>query len=224
MCAACYRARVVFQTGYWTLARYRGIPIRLHWSIPLGALFFGRFEIVPGFWLGFVVLVLIHELGHAFLARTRRLAVHEVNVHGLGGECVHRRGAPYDDAIVAWGGVLAQLLVLYVPTRVLLALDVLPRDSAFVAQLVSALTWTNLWLVGINLLPIPPLDGAKAWQLPKLWRERRKRRAHGHRAAPPVRKPAPIEDDDEDDLDEDPAEVARRLAREALESARKRLH
>lgn len=223
----------MFQTGYWTLARYRGIPIRLHWSIPLGALFFGRFEIVPGFWLGFVVLVLIHELGHAFLARRRRLAVFEVNVHGLGGECVHRRGSPYDDAIVAWGGVLAQLLVLYVPTRLLIELGVVTVDSAFVAQLVSALLWTNLWLVAINLLPIPPLDGAKAWQLPKLWWERRKRRAHGHRAptpvgkASPTRKPAPIRDDDDDHDDhddEDPAEVARRLAREALESARKRLH
>jgi stage IV sporulation protein FB len=226
--SGCYVRSVVFQTGFWTLARYRGIPIRLHWSIPLGALFFGRFELVPGFWLGFVVLVLIHELGHAFLARSRRLPVYDVQVHGLGGVCVHRRGTPFDDAIVAWGGVLAQLLVLYVPAAIVVRVaPEIATSSAFVAQLFSALLWTNLWLAGINLLPIPPLDGAKAWQLPKLWWERRRKRRAGHRAPPPTRAAPPRNTSDAAHQSppadtEDAAEVARRLAREALESARKR--
>ncbi len=221
----------MFQTGFWTIARYRGVPIRLHWSLPLGALFFGRFAFVPGFWLGFVALVLVHELGHASLARARKLSVYDVQVHGLGGVCVHRRGTPFDDAIVAWGGVLAQFFVLYVPARVLLAL--VPVTSEFSAQLLSALLTTNLWLIGINLLPIPPLDGAKAWQLPKLWWQRRKRRRRGHRAGAP-RKPAagaaattqqtspPASTLAGSEKVEDAAEVARRLAREALDSARKR--
>ena len=83
----------VFRTGLWTIGRWRGVPIRLHWSIPLGALFFGHFEFVPGFWLGFVLLVLFHELGHAYLAHRRRLGVLEVQVHGLGGVCVSSCGA-----------------------------------------------------------------------------------------------------------------------------------
>ncbi|MCA9616524.1 MAG: hypothetical protein H6722_10945 [Sandaracinus sp.] len=216
----------MFSTGFWTIGRYRGIPIRLHWSIPLGALFFGRFAFVPGFWVGFVLLVLVHELGHAFLAQRRRLAVREVQVHGLGGVCIHQRGAPFDDAIVAWGGVLAQLLVLYVPAR--LVVELFPIPNEFVAQLLSALTWTNLWLAGINLLPIPPLDGAKAWQLPRLWMQRRAVRRKGHRAAPPPSKatpkpkPAPVAPRGAAPEMDDPAEVARKLAREALESARKR--
>ncbi len=148
----------MFQTGFWTIARYRGVPIRLHWSLPLGALFFGRFAFVPGFWLGFVALVLVHELGHASLARARKLSVYDVQVHGLGGVCVHRRGTPFDDAIVAWGGVLAQFFVLYVPARVLLAL--VPVTSEFSAQLLSALLTTNLWLIGINHLSMAPRRGS----------------------------------------------------------------
>ena len=33
------------------LLKQRGIPLRVHWSAPLAALFFGRFEFVPVFWL-----------------------------------------------------------------------------------------------------------------------------------------------------------------------------
>ncbi len=163
----------MFRTGLWTIARWRGIPIRLHWSIPVGAFFLGRMEFVPGFWVGFVLLVLVHELGHAFLAQRRRLAVYEVQVHGLGGVCAHRSGSPFDNSIVAWGGVLAQLLVLFVPAFVTMQFVAMP--NAFLREMMWALTETNLFIAGINLIPIEPLDGAKAWQLPKLWWQRRKR-------------------------------------------------
>ncbi|HVV86735.1 MAG TPA: hypothetical protein VHE35_26940 [Kofleriaceae bacterium] len=55
-------------------------------------------------------------------------------------------------------------------------------------QLVGALTVGNVWLMAINLLPIPPLDGAEAWPLfPLLWRHvrdgrRRRRRARATRS------------------------------------------
>ncbi len=37
----------------------------------------------------------------------------------------------------------------------------------------------NLWLIAINLIPIPPLDGAEAWQLFQHWKRRRGPVPHG---------------------------------------------
>lgn len=195
----------VFRTGLWTIGRWRGVPIRLHWSIPIGALFFGHFEFVPGFWLGFVLLVLFHELGHAYLAHRRRLGVLEVQVHGLGGVCVHESGTPFDNSIVAWGGVLAQTLFL-IPAYAIATF--VPVTNIYAAQLLWAFTTTNLWLIALNLIPIEPLDGGKAWQLPKLWRARRRPKPK------PKAKARPKSDD--------PIASAKALAQQALDDAKRK--
>ena len=56
-----------------------------------------------------------------------------------------------------------------------------PLSSPFVGHMMYAFTDANLWLIGLNLIPIEPLDGAKAWQiLPMLLARFRKRaRARG---------------------------------------------
>ena len=162
----------MFEKDYFTLGRLYGIPIKLHWSLPLGALFFSGFRFVPGFWLGFFGLILIHECGHAFLSRIRGLRVLEIQIHGFGGLCRHERGTPYDTAIIAWGGVLAQFLVLYLPAVALIHAGIWPA-AAFGAELAEALTRTNLILIAFNLIPVGPFDGRAAWQLPRMWRLRR---------------------------------------------------
>lgn len=167
----------MFDTGYLTVARWRGTPIRVHWSTPIGMLVFGRFALVPGFWLGYLLLVGLHEMGHAYLSHRVGLRAHSIEIHALGGQC--RYGgysvSPWQRAVVAWGGVLAQAILLAIALVAVLVVPVPP--SAFSAELLSALTWTNVWLMMLNLMPIPPLDGAEAWKLPRLWRERRGRRA-----------------------------------------------
>lgn len=161
--------------GFWTIARLRGAPIRLHWSLPLGALVMSRFSFVPAFWLGFALLILIHELGHALCVLYFRLGLSEIAVHGAGGYCRHQRsGSPLQEAIIAWGGVLAQLVTLLVVAVALLLLG--PPTSQHVALLAYVFTTTNLWIIGFNLLPIEPLDGARAWPLfPLLWQRLRRR-------------------------------------------------
>ena len=76
-----------FAEGWLQIGYLRNAPVRLHWSAPLGALFFGGFRIAPGYWLGFLLVILIHELGHAFVVRKARQTVLSVDVHGLGGVC-----------------------------------------------------------------------------------------------------------------------------------------
>jgi Zn-dependent protease len=157
--------------GWWTLGRLRGAPIRLHWSVPVGAFFWGHFQIVPAFWLGFVALILIHELGHALMVLRYGLGLSEIAVHGVGGYCRHERsGSRFEEAAVAWGGVLAQLALFVV---VLLWLLLVGRPTTIHgAHLVQVFTETNLLVAALNLIPVEPLDGAKAWPLLGMLRAR----------------------------------------------------
>lgn len=173
--------RMTVKDGYLTLGRWAGAPVRAHWSLPVGAFFFGGGRVVPGFWAGFFLIVLIHEIGHALVVRRSRCQVVSIDVHGLGGVC-RWAGDPtaIQRAKIAWGGVNAQMVALLFAS---LALFVLGRpEDPFGAQLAHAFTIGNVWLIAINLIPVPPLDGAEAWRLPKLlWNRRRSRvlvRAH----------------------------------------------
>lgn len=200
----------MFKTGNWKLMLPGKMPLYLHWSIPVAALVFSGFSFRPGFWVGFFALVLVHELGHAFIVKQRRLPVIAVQVHGLGGVCVHPEGSAFDGALIAWGGVLAQFLVFYVPT-VLLGFFGLWPEGAFWAELHAAWTMTNLWLIGFNLIPIAPLDGHKAWQLFRMLPKR-----SGSKNKPRKASKAAGESLDAESV----AEEARRLAQKAIDDAR----
>lgn len=154
----------MLNSGYYTVGRFHGAPVRLHWSILLGMVVLTRFRIAPGDWLGFLIVVLAHELGHALLVERLGLILVSIDVHGLGGACAYG-GTPTsrERAIVAWGGVLAQAALL-APVMVLVAVFGWPESGAL-ADLVDGLTWSNAGLMALNLVPIAPLDGAEAWRL-----------------------------------------------------------
>lgn len=177
-----------FAAGYLRLGRLRGVPVFAHWSALLGALFVSRFRWAPGAWVGFALLVLIHEAGHALLVRQVGGRALAIELHGFGGECRWTgEVTPLARAMVAWGGVLAQAVVL-VATYAALAYFGPPAD-AFTADLAMAFTASNLWLIAFNLFPMRPLDGAEAWTIVPLLRQRwataRARQAHDrvHRRA-----------------------------------------
>jgi len=213
--------------GYLTIARLRGTPIRIHFSAPIAALFFSRFQIAPWYWAGFFALVLWHELGHALVVWGVRARVLAVDVHGAGGQCAWQGSvSPVGRAFIAWGGVLAQA-ALYVLTAATVGMVGAPGHGG-TADLVEVFTEANLWIIGLNLLPIPGLDGAEAWKLiPLLIRRSRERRAQttGRREAK-KRVAAQEEIDRIDDADavarrETDALLARvfeRVAREAREA------
>jgi hypothetical protein len=165
----------MFRSGFLKIFSWRGAPLRLHWTIPVGALVFGRFQWVPGFWTAFLLLVVIHEMGHAFLVRRFGLRLLSVDVHGLGGQC-NWSGEPtaMQRSIIAWGGVGAQLVLLLLTSWAAWAWG--PDKGVFAREMVMAFTTTNLWLMAINLMPIAPLDGAEAWKMLPLLRARWRRR------------------------------------------------
>ena len=136
----------------------------MHWTLPLGAIVFGGGTIAPAFWLGFVVLVALHEFGHAAMARRMKQHVVAIDITGFGGMCRWTGMAtPIQQSLIAWGGVLVQAMLFL---AAIIVVTVVPGAlHGWIAQFVSVFLWTNLWLIALNLLPFPPLDGAHAWRL-----------------------------------------------------------
>jgi stage IV sporulation protein FB len=198
----------IFDRGYWEAFRVRGIPVRVHWTTPVGALVFGGLTFSPAFWAAFFILVLVHELGHAWLVRRLSHRVLAIEVTGFGGRCRWSGAASERDrGVIAWGGVVAQGLLL-VATLLFVVFFGFP-DSTVGRQIASAFLFTNGLLMAVNLLPVEPLDGAEAWRFVR--QEWRRLRSRGP-GPPPPRPPPPRPDPGAT------ADLARRLEQIAREA------
>ncbi|HNP85464.1 MAG TPA: site-2 protease family protein [Kouleothrix sp.] len=161
------RARAV------TLIRIAGIPIRCHWSwvamlallMPLLYWLYQPQAGVVGGWvlagaaaLLLSVSVVLHELGHALVARRYGQAVSGMTLFALGGatELTDAPPLPVRDFLVAMAGPLVSvvLAVLFVLAWWLLPLPML-------AMLFLHLALTNGVMALFNLLPGYPLDGGR---------------------------------------------------------------
>jgi hypothetical protein len=158
---------VVFDRGSLTLARWQGSSLQLHWSFPLGvALFTAWMGLAPGAWIGFLVLSMVHLLGHQLLAAACRLDIEASVLHFLGGDVRPRAGTvttPMRRAVVGWGGLLAQAILLGV-VELAVAMRGWP-STAFFAEACRALVWSNMALLALHLLPLPGTDSWETWRL-----------------------------------------------------------
>jgi Zn-dependent protease len=139
--------------------------------------------------LTLVLVVLIHELGHAMLVRRYNHHVVSIDLGPLGGACQYDGVVtPLEHALIAWGGVAAQAalqLLVFAVLPLLRALDA-QRAIAWLATLGAA----NIAMMIFNLIPIPPLDGASAWKaLPLLWSARGKPEGPARQVTPSPRAP-----------------------------------
>lgn len=158
----------MFERGFFKFGVWRGVPVRLHWTAPLGALIFGGLRVAPAVWFAFFALVVIHELGHAWLVRRYGHHVMAIDVTGFGGLCRWVGSATtYERAAIAWGGVAAQAVLLVAASAIYELLG--PPRTVIGSQLVSGFIFANFWLIALNLLPFPPFDGAEAWPLARMW-------------------------------------------------------
>lgn len=162
----------MFEGGYLRLAVLRGVPLRVHWTLPVGLLLLGGLS--PVSWVAFVAIVLLHEAGHAFVVRRYGFEVLAIDVTGFGGLCRWAGFASdHQRSVIAWGGVVAQAVLL---VATLLFVLVAGWPTSWVGRsLAGAFIETNALLIGLNLLPFGPFDGAEAWRLPRRWLERLRR-------------------------------------------------
>jgi Zn-dependent protease len=149
-------------------ARVLGARVYLHWSViaVVGLLAFMSFQsplhaaVSIASYLG---VIIIHELGHALMARRLGYEVDAIRIAFLHGCCEYE--APHtelDDVLIAWAGVLAQFVVA-VP--VLIIATAFERyDFGYAAPAVVFLGYFNLLVALVNLAPAPGLDGKTAWR------------------------------------------------------------
>ena len=160
-----------------TLFRYAGAPVSVNLTVLV--ILLPSMVALQGVPIGAVSTVLLvalvawHELGHAWVCRRVDAEVVEVNVGFPYGYCAYAAEADRRrDGLVAWGGVLAQgalLAAALVGFRVLegqFSAPARPRDGfPFAETIWHATVGANATLIVVNLLPLPGLDGWRAWPL-----------------------------------------------------------
>ena len=155
-------------------------PLYFHWSAFLVAavLLLGSIEQPVMACLTFVCylgVLLLHEAGHAYVAKRLRLRRYAIRISGIHGTCeIEAPENAKQDYLVAWGGVLAQLMVA-VPIIILNAVLGIGQIEPL-GPVVAIFGFLSVAIAAFNLIPAPGLDGAKAWRLfPLLLEERRER-------------------------------------------------
>ncbi|MBS2024206.1 MAG: hypothetical protein JST92_17530 [Deltaproteobacteria bacterium] len=142
--------------GNLAIARPWGIPVYANWTLPVGLWLFGRSHL--GAAIGWLLVVVVHELGHAVLVRRFGFRVEALSFHGFGGECAWSGNATRSQRVwIALGGVLAQA-ALFVMAMAVARIPGVP-STGFMADLGLQLTWMNATMAAVNLIPIAPLDG-----------------------------------------------------------------
>ena len=171
--------------GNFTIGRFGGIEVRLHWSLiavfvlivwslAAGVLPAENPGLADGTYLGaaivaallFLASILLHELGHSWVARREGIEVDSVTLWLFGGvaEFKDRFASAGAEFRVAFAGPLVSigLGVLFVS----IALAGLPSAVDGAA---AWLGYINLILAAFNLLPASPLDGGRVLHA-ALWR------------------------------------------------------
>ncbi len=158
------------------IGKIAGIDIRLHWMLlgymifqlvdwaRAGQLIYGA-ELMLALWL----IILLHELGHCFMARQRKQAVNEIILWPLGGLAMVGQSRSHDDNIwIAFAGPAVNLVIAALLLAALYAtgqpvnfslLELTPRYGDSLLRDVFNM---NYVMILLNLLlPIFPLDGGR---------------------------------------------------------------
>ena len=155
-----------------------GIEVRIHLAFLLLLLFvLGTESVVKGAdqalrALGLVVIifgsVILHELGHAIVARRGGIQVRAIVLLPIGGVTImeqSERPTPSRDIRVALAGPLVNLLLAAMSLIAILAVypdkNIFARPLLYSGDLVRSFFWANVFLGAFNLLPAYPMDGGR---------------------------------------------------------------
>ena len=149
--------------------RIKGVAVFVHWTVFLIAaimVYATRRNpwVTLAAGLSYLGLLLLHECGHMIAAHRRHARVNSIELYPIFGFCCFEvPWSRFDHCIIAWGGVIAQLVV---------AVPIMLWVSAFgytrfapVNAILAILGGYSLVLAAFNLLPFRPLDGSMAWRI-----------------------------------------------------------
>lgn len=146
------------------LFRAAGFPVSAHWSlfVALGLIAYSYGSLAGGLTLGGLLFssVLLHELGHAVVARARRVPIEGIELHLFGGvaKMTAPPRSPKDEIAIAIAGPLVSLGLAGLG---------LGAAALYGAAAPGWLAWfggVNLLLGLFNLLPALPMDGGRVFR------------------------------------------------------------
>jgi Zn-dependent protease len=149
----------------WRLGRMFGFPVEINLSfLLLLAVVFVAYGGVAGVLVVGLAFgsVLLHELGHALVAR--RLGVHvsgiELSFFGGAAKMVQMPRSADREIAIASAGPAVSLMLGGAGLGLGLLLHATPFGQPF-GQLFAMIGWINLVLAGFNLIPALPMDGGR---------------------------------------------------------------
>lgn len=150
----------------------KNVAIFFHWSLLLYVIriVIDYQNLVLGFiyFALIILLILFHELGHMLFALWRKYNVDEIVIHLFGGYC-RMEGDMYerDELLIASGGIIFQLLPLFIVLAISLimrAISIDTDENAVLKVFTDIFITYNTILIFVNLLPLPGLDGSTIWR------------------------------------------------------------
>ncbi len=164
-----------------TIARFAGIPVKLHWSIilllcfVLGSIFRSSQSLNQSlFFLAYFLLlflcVLLHEFGHALVAKNYGIKTRDIILSPIGGlaRLEYIPKIPMQEFYIAIGGPLVNVVLLILVSICLFIGNIsfaLDMEYIFLNPSLNGvlqfLFWMNLTLFAFNLIPAFPMDGGR---------------------------------------------------------------
>lgn len=154
-----------------------GIGIYLHWTFGLVILWIlaaylkssddpWQAAVGGAFILTIFGCVVLHELGHALMARRFGIATRDITLLPIGGVARLERmpKEPRQELLVALAGPLVNVVIaaaLFVGLAIVEGVAALTRAQLVGGSFLVNVLLVNLWLVLFNLLPAFPMDGGR---------------------------------------------------------------
>jgi Zn-dependent protease len=150
-------------------------PVFVHWSVFIVVVALGLLSLKSPIYAALAIVcyfavIAIHEVGHALVARRLGYDVLAIRIGVIHGHCVlEAPETEWEEVLIAWGGVLAQMCVAAAIFIVAKLVDGL--ELPYFGLVVVFLGYLNVFVALVNLAPGPGMDGEAAWKIvPLSWR------------------------------------------------------
>lgn len=175
----------------WQLGRILGIPTRIHASFALLLLWVGistwraahsgaAVVFGLGFALAIFACVLLHEFGHALVARRFGIETRRITLLPIGGVAELER-SPQDPRAEMWIAAAGPAVNLVIAAALsLIGITTGAFAGGLSALVFEGLIWANVMLGLFNLIPAFPMDGGRVF---RAWAQRRYGRVRATRMA-----------------------------------------
>lgn len=152
--------------GYVRVARIGGASLDVHWSCFIGGVVLSApasFDprLMLPLIVGYLLVVLVHEMGHAIAARSQGLPVYGIRLRGMGGHCVVGVTAGARATFIVFSAGLVAQLLLFLATLQACSTWTRPEPST-PGAFVFAFTFGNAVAFVFSLIPSTSRNGLQS--------------------------------------------------------------